>query len=335
MVRHLRSWRDALQISLDSVSAVLFPASCCVCSDPLLRLTRAPVCDACWQALAPQGGAVCWYCSEDLHISAFTPTGGSRQRACDQLCQPCRLARPPFVRAVAYGGYSGVLRCLIHALKYDGVLPIAERLGDHLAEAICRLGEEPGQAFGSGTDPVLVVSVPLHPAKQKQRGFNHAELLARSAVKAMQVRRPEWKLSLTVGLLERKRETKSQAGLSPHQRRANLRGVFFVPHAERVAGREVLLVDDIYTTGATARACSRALLRAGAAAVLVATVARPQRENAGMAEVSGNELPMQEDVAFWNTPAPQAVIAANQAQITTWGRHVFGQSHEQVNDSRS
>ena len=125
---------------------------------------------------------------------------------------------------------------------------------------------------------MLVIPVPMHPVKQRQRGFNHAELLARAAMVAMRRRHPQWELHLETSLLKRVRVTVSQAGLTTHQRRQNLRGAFFAPQPARLAGRHVLLIDDIYTTGATARACSRVLRNAGAASVRVATVARAQRE---------------------------------------------------------
>ena len=112
---------------------------------------------------------------------------------------------------------------------------------------------------------MLVIPVPMHPAKQRQRGFNHAELLARAAMVEMRRRHPQWELHLETSLLKRVRVTVSQAGLTTHQRRQNLRGAFFAPHPDRLAGRDVLLIDDIYTTGATARACSRVLRNAGAA----------------------------------------------------------------------
>jgi len=191
------------------------------------------------------------------------------------------------------------LRSLIHLLKYDGILPVAERLGCLLAEAIVKLEGDSGTAPDWAEREVLVIAVPLHPAKKKQRGFNHAELLAKAAVRELRRRRPEWKLTLAGGGLERRKATLSQAGLSPHQRRANLRGVFFAAQPELVAGRQILLIDDIYTTGATARACSRVLRRAGAASVRVATVARPQRENVAAPQFEIEEIPMDQDVAFW------------------------------------
>jgi ComF family protein len=151
--------------------------------------------------------------------------------------------------------------------------PVARRLGRLLADSL--------EAFASSADAprqMLVIPVPMHPVKQRQRGFNHAELLARAAMAEMRRRHPQWRLHLETSLLKRVRVTVSQAGLTSHQRRQNLRGAFFAPRPGRLAGQNVLLVDDIYTTGATARSCSRVLMNAGAASVRVATVARAQRE---------------------------------------------------------
>jgi ComF family protein len=196
------------------------------------------------------------------------------------LCQPCRLAAPAFVKAVAYGGYHGELRALVHLLKYEGMQPVARRLGILLAaslEGVLSSADVPLQ--------MVVIPVPMHPVKQRQRGFNHAELLARAAMSEMRRRHPRLEFRLEASLLKRVRATVSQAGLTSHQRRQNLRGAFFAPHPGRLTGLHVLLMDDIYTTGATARACSRVLMNAGAASVRVATVARAQREG----------------VAFWDT----------------------------------
>jgi ComF family protein len=215
---------------------------------------------------------------------------GSDNPDSQPLCQPCRLAAPAFVKAVAYGGYHGELRALVHLLKYEGMQPVAGRLGRLLADSL--------EAFASSADTprqMLVIPVPMHPVKQRQRGFNHAELLARAAMAEMRRRHPQWRLHLETSLLKRVRVTVSQAGLTSHQRRQNLRGAFFASSPGRLAGQHVLLVDDIYTTGATARACSRVLVNAGAASVRVATVARAQRE--GVASW---------DTGFLRTGFPQA-----------------------------
>jgi ComF family protein len=172
---------------------------------------------------------------------------------------------PPFERAVAYGGYEGGLRDLIHLLKYRQVRPAAAVLGRMLAEVISGLETTlPGGV-------VAVVPVPLHSRKQAQRGFNQSELIAREALK--QLARPE-RFQISTGALVRKRETGSQIGLTRHQRRENLRGAFAVVEPEQAAKCNILLVDDVLTTGTTASECARVLRRAGASRVWVATVAR-------------------------------------------------------------
>jgi ComF family protein len=172
---------------------------------------------------------------------------------------------PPYERAVAYGSYDGELRDLIHLLKFQQVRPAAAVLGRMLAETIANL--EPAMPVGT----IAVVPVPLYTRKQAQRGFNQAEMIARGALK--QLARPK-RFDLSTGVLVRRRETGSQIGLTRHQRRENLRGAFAVSDPTRILKRDILLIDDVLTTGTTASECARVLLRAGAARVWVATVAR-------------------------------------------------------------
>jgi ComF family protein len=118
-----------------------------------------------------------------------------------------------------------------------------------------------------------VVPVPLYRAKRRERGFNQAELLARSALK-----RASSQYELRTDVLERTRATVSQIGLTQRQRVENLRGAFHVTHLNRVEGRTVLLIDDVLTTGTTASECARILCKAGAEKVWVATVARTLKQ---------------------------------------------------------
>jgi len=186
----------------------------------------------------------------------------------DALCGLCQRAHPPFERAVAYAGYDGGLRDLIHLLKYQQVRPAAAVLGRMLGEAIPNIE----RLIPAGT--IAVVPVPLHERKQRQRGFNQSELIARSALKC--VARPE-RFEMVTRAIERTRETGSQIGLTRHQRRENLRGAFMVTEPARVANRQILIVDDVFTTGTTVSECARVLRRAGASRVWVATVARTLR----------------------------------------------------------
>jgi ComF family protein len=164
------------------------------------------------------------------------------------------------------------MRGALHALKYDGLHPVVRPLGGMLAQAIAKLAPE-------APAELLVVPVPLHRSRLARRGFNQARLLSLHALKALRKSHPAFKLALASTTLMRLRETESQAGLSPRQRRINVRGAFIVSDPATVTGKHVLLVDDILTTGATARSASQALLKAGAASVWVATLARARRSN--------------------------------------------------------
>lgn len=175
------------------------------------------------------------------------------------------------------------MRAAIHALKYGRMHPAAQRLGAMLGEAIAQLA--PQISTGLATTELLVVPVPLHRTKHRQRGFNQARVLAQCAIAALRKSHPEWQLMLAPSTLMRLRSTESQAGLTHRQRRLNVRGAFKVSDPEAVRGRHVLLVDDILTTGATARAAAQSLKRAGATAVYVATLARARRINVNRAQI--------------------------------------------------
>lgn len=183
----------------------------------------------------------------------------------DVRCLLCQRADPPYERAVAYGSYEGELRDIIHLLKFEQVRPAAAILGSVLAGAIRTL--ERVMPVGK----IAVVPVPLYKRKRAQRGFNQAETIAQEALK--ELHRPQ-RFELCTGILLRRRETASQIGLTSHQRRENMRGAFAVSDATRIVKRDILLIDDVVTTGTTVSECARVLLRAGAARVWVATVAR-------------------------------------------------------------
>jgi ComF family protein len=190
------------------------------------------------------------------------------------------MAPPPFARAVSFALYEGGMRDAIHALKYTRLHSAARVLGQMLAQAIARLaGEAPAE--------MLVVPVPLHRGKNAQRGFNQARALAEEAIRQLKKTHPAWRLTLAPCTLLRLRPTESQAGLTPRQRRQNVRGAFSVADAGQVRAKHVLLIDDILTTGATARAASQALTVAGATSVWVATLARAQRH--GPPERNGSQ----------------------------------------------
>jgi ComF family protein len=127
---------------------------------------------------------------------------------------------------------------------------------------------------------ISVIPVPLYVRKRTQRGFNQAEMITRAALRKLDL---PARFRLCAGILVRHRETKSQIGLTRHQRRENMRGAFAVTDRTKIEGRNIILVDDVYTTGTTVSECARVLRRAGAAGVWVATVARTLKMNQALA----------------------------------------------------
>lgn len=257
----------------ESLFSVLFPSDCKICGLPLLNISRLPVCPDCLASIHPVQGHICSICGERVLSTFAEPDEDGLRR-----CPVCRRVDRPFERAVAYGSYDGALRELIHLLKYGGVRPASKVLGRMLADAIAPLNS----CFGPGR--ILVIPVPLFRGKRRQRGFNQAEMILSDAVRILSA---PLRFELRTDLLARTRDTHSQIGLTSHQRRENMRGAFKVMRAEEVTGREVLLVDDVYTTGTTVSECAKVLRRAGAAKVWVATAARTLKMASKYWEESG------------------------------------------------
>jgi ComF family protein len=194
----------------------------------------------------------------------------------EAVCLACQHDPPAFAHATSYGTYVDELRELIHLLKYHQVRSASGVLGNLLAQAAEELLSSPALDNGNA-EAVLVLPVPLHAGKFRERGFNQAELIAQAALRKLG-RRSSRKLEFDTTVLFRRRATESQVGMSREQRRENIRGAFAATR-ERAAGREVLLVDDVMTTGATVSECARVLRAAGAKSVFAVTVARSSRES--------------------------------------------------------
>jgi len=274
----------------ESLFAVLFPSDCRICGVPLVRVSRLPLCQVCLNAMHPISGTVCTLCGERL-FSSFVVAGPQGEVRCGL----CRRLEPVFARAIAYGSYENGLRELIHLLKYEGVRPAANVLGCMLAEAILALESD------LPADSIAVIPVPLHRNKRRQRGFNQAELIARAAIKI----NPSQRLHLHA-VLERTRDTASQVSLTNHQRRENLRGAFAVTLPEAIKGREVLVVDDVYTTGATVSECARVLRRAGATKVWVATVARTLKVSSQYVQIRSGDAAEEQSLYAQEGPLARA-----------------------------
>nr|NIQ98504.1 ComF family protein [Desulfuromonadales bacterium]NIR34395.1 ComF family protein [Desulfuromonadales bacterium]NIS44365.1 ComF family protein [Desulfuromonadales bacterium] len=177
--------------------------------------------------------------------------------AVDHLCEHCLRQSPPYAQVLAAAHYEGPLREAIHRFKYRGEVGLERPLGLLLGERF----EERLRGFA----PDLVVPVPLHVERLRQRSYNQALLLARRLGRMLD-------LTVAEQALQRTRATDSQQRLSGRGRRANLRGAF--AGSGKLADRRVLLVDDVMTTGATVEECSRELRRCGARDVLVVVLGR-------------------------------------------------------------
>jgi ComF family protein len=234
----------------------LFPPRCDVCDAELGTARRTSVCEPCLRAMPPLEPPWCDRCG--------VPVGSASQTDC---CSPCLHHPPRFSSARAAAlyrpGRPGLnpptpLAVAIQRLKYARRRTLADALGQLLAD---RYPFAPA---------ALLVPVPLHITRLRERGFNQAVLLARRLGVARG-------LAVQSRALVRTRATQAQPGLGAAARRANLAGAFAVRAGAAVAGREVVLVDDVLTTGATADACAAVLAAAGAARVDVYTVGRAPR----------------------------------------------------------
>lgn len=251
--------------------ALVYPARCAAC-DGLLSDENAAFCDACTLSLVPIARA-CPQCARPLPAAPTKPPP----------CIGCLQRRPLYDGALATFEFGGAIAQAIRRLKWSQLPELAAPLGRVLEETWARAPP----AFNAID---LIVPVPLHRVRLREREFNQAAALAR-AMKAAAKARAEDRLGLVdpivrkrnaararirldMGALTRVRNTPPQTGLGIDQRRRNVIGAFVVRNSDRVRDRHVLLVDDVLTTGATADACASALYKAGAASVLVLTLGR-------------------------------------------------------------
>ncbi|HRB12017.1 MAG TPA: ComF family protein [Vicinamibacteria bacterium] len=230
----------------DALSGALFPTACVACGN-LVSAHDPPLCQECWDRLPLIAGPVC--------------TCGSPLPGADgEVCGRCRRGRSPILEGASLGAYAGPLRDCVVALKYGGRHRTATRLSVRLLESgRCR-------HILSASDVIL--GVPLHPDRERGRGFNQADLLARALAR-------NCGLPVSRGLA-RTRNTRSQTALSAGDRRRNVRAAFAVRPDPLLEGAAVALVDDVTTTGATLRECAAVLLAGGAREVRSITVARAE-----------------------------------------------------------
>jgi ComF family protein len=238
----------------DGFLNLLYPEGCFICSSPIARRQDCGLCGDCWRKVLDLRieGVRCPSCGAPL--PGFADGSGN-------LCLECIRRPPPYSGARSFGYYSMEMRQVIHELKFEGRRPLAQLLAPLLADAFFESWKREDFDF--------ITYVPLHPRRRRERGFNQAELLGRSLAQISGL--PELRI------LRRTAATPSQVGLSDAQRLENVRNAFSCTNIGRVAGKRILLIDDVMTTGATLASASEALMDAGAEKVSVLTVARAIR----------------------------------------------------------
>ena len=234
-----------LRRELTGLSELCFPPVCPLCRQSMAA--SEPFCSSCLEAVLPVSPPSCPRC----HLP-FAGQDGS-----DHFCQACLQEPPFFLWARSAGLYDETLRLAIQRFKYQGDFNLDRPLAHLLRAALQDLLRQ--------FRPDLLVAVPLHKTRLRQRSYNQALLLARALGRNLDLPAP-------CRLLVRTRSTPPQIGLKASERRRNLRGVFAV--RRQLNGERILLIDDVMTTGATARECCRTLRASGAGEVAVAVLAR-------------------------------------------------------------
>jgi ComF family protein len=231
------------------ISDVLFPPLCLSCAEVLPAGHQEVFCSDCRRQITFIAGSQCPVCGIVFPDSS----------AGHHLCGSCIENKPWFTSARAAVAYDGVILDAIHQFKYGRNITTGAALASFLANfdfADMDLG-----IFD------VVIPVPLHIKRLRERGFNQSLILARALGE-------KHGINVDFSLLKRRKLTLTQTGLNKKEREKNISGAFVVNLPERIRGRNFILVDDVYTTGATINECAKTLVKAGASQVAVLTLAR-------------------------------------------------------------
>lgn len=229
-----------------SCQELLFPSYCLECGQRLPCRELPLFCSECLANIATVNAPKCTYC------------GMPFQSGVDHLCGLCLKKKYAFDQARVALFYQEPVASLISTIKFNGSLAGLATLG-HLAKL--------SKATRELSEPDVIIPVPLHRKRLRQRKFNQALLVCRSCF-------PSWKEKINPYLLVRHKETSPQTGLNGVERRKNLAQAFSITHTDMIKDKKILLVDDVFTTGQTVHECSKVLRKAGAKRIEVFTLAR-------------------------------------------------------------
>lgn len=247
---------DKTDALYDAALSLLYPQSCAVCGASVEARGDGVACDACWQKtrIFSEDDLICWKCG------ILAPGSVPEEKRREVRCHRCDTEAYTAARAV--GAYEGALRASVLALKREPY--VSARLARLLFEAQQR------EPLNSAT---RIAPVPLHAERLSERGFNQAAIMASALAKFSKLPLDEWSLVRTV------HTERHRAGMDERARRESVENAFEVRRQRLVEGERILLIDDVFTTGATVSSCASALLAAGAQEVFVLTLARPIEQN--------------------------------------------------------
>lgn len=234
---------------LQPVKITVFPSFCQICGNLLEDPEEKVVCQKCLSRVIIHRGQVCEVCGRFFYHGVKIPS----------ICLDCGQNPPPFSKHRSLGPYQGRLKELIILLKYKG--------GEPLSRPLAGLAFNNFKDNGFFQDIDYILPVPLHKMREKERGYNQAELLGRELGKLIQ--KPVLK-----HILIKSRNTPAQVSLEAREREINLKGAFSVRKKDKIKGATVLLIDDVYTTGSTLRECALVLQQAGVKEIKALTLAR-------------------------------------------------------------
>ena len=235
--------------ALNNVSDVIFPPRCLGCAEILHPHRGQMFCPACKEKIKFITGDLCPVCG----------TTFSDSPAASHLCGNYLESKTYFSCARAVVSYETIILHAIRQFKYGSNISVGALLASFMADF-----SFPDVDF---TDYSLIIPVPLHIKRLRQRGFNQSLILAYALAK-------KWQIPVNFSLLEKHKFTLTQTGLNKTERKQNIKGAFEVSDKKKIAGKDVILVDDVYTTGATINECAKTLTKAGAQKVTVLTLAR-------------------------------------------------------------
>jgi len=245
----------------DALVSVLFPGGCRLCERLLLRARALPICAECLGSFPAIGGRLCDVCGQPLTAWSLGSEDATGPEAL--TCPDCQRRAYGFDRARSYALYKGGLVRAIVMLKFERIEPLSRWFSQRLAEVVRR----------EGITADVVVPVPLHRQRERERGYNQADLIAKPLARQLG-------LPYRAVLLTRTKPRPDKHILSLEERWESVRGAFATRSGSKVDNLRVLLVDDVMTTGATLDAAAKALRGAGARSVIGLTVARAVRHPA-------------------------------------------------------